>query len=673
MVEENMNITVTFPSGVPSGTRLGYKRATSPSSPYTYISQSQVIDVTIATDTNFILELPSGYTFKKWVMTGGSYRGEYTELTNPTVYRFSTGPATVTFEIEQSPVPRSVGFAVSPSDSSQITVECEGVTDTVESSKSITHNRGANAVLTVLPKSGYKFSKWVFRGRQSVTEKTNNPFNGIWDDWGISDDIIQIQGVCEKDESYTPVTLTQDDGATVEYRIGTGAYQDISVGTTINVPSGSSITFRPRVLPSGKVFNYWVKSGSIVEPRESTLIFSPTGTANIQIQLHLKNSTSTHTVNLNFSASAQGNSRIHYMVDSGSMRTITVNTTITVEHNSKISLGVSYLTTGYYFNKWHITKGSTSRDDYTQNLTETITADTTIELYLKRKYKIEVQQTTGGVISPETQEYDEHTDAHFIITPNLHYKITALIVDGTTISPATTYDFTDITQNHTIKATFSEKNKCSVIASAGAGGSISPSGTSYIYEDESEVYTIKPDSGYLIDDVKVDNVSQGKIESIRLYYTSTGHTISATFVRDKVKYQIKVQSTGHGTIVASKTEVYEGESVTITCTPDTDYFLKDLVDNGKSVGTVNPYTINNVKENHTVVATFDRTPYIRTVMYEKVNGAWQIINLELFPKMYVKLNGTWTQLFTEFDAPAMYEKVDGQWVKLYKEVNNRLL
>ena len=66
-------------------------------------------------------------------------------------------------------------------------------------------------------------------------------------------------------------------------------------------------------------------------------------------------------------------------------------------------------------------------------------------------------------------------------------------------------------------------------ASAGPGGIILPSGTVSVNAGSNQTFTIKPNSGYEIMDVKVDGVSVGAQSSYAFYSISSNHTIAATF------------------------------------------------------------------------------------------------------------------------------------------------
>jgi hypothetical protein len=66
-------------------------------------------------------------------------------------------------------------------------------------------------------------------------------------------------------------------------------------------------------------------------------------------------------------------------------------------------------------------------------------------------------------------------------------------------------------------------------ASAGAHGTITPSGAVSVNDGENQMFIIKPDAGYHVNDVLVDGVSKGKITSYTFPSVSADHTIVASF------------------------------------------------------------------------------------------------------------------------------------------------
>lgn len=68
-----------------------------------------------------------------------------------------------------------------------------------------------------------------------------------------------------------------------------------------------------------------------------------------------------------------------------------------------------------------------------------------------------------------------------------------------------------------------------ISASAGPGGTISPSGNVSVNYGSNQTFTITPKSGYSIKKVMVDGVSVGKVSSFTFSNVNTGHTIKAMF------------------------------------------------------------------------------------------------------------------------------------------------
>lgn len=73
-----------------------------------------------------------------------------------------------------------------------------------------------------------------------------------------------------------------------------------------------------------------------------------------------------------------------------------------------------------------------------------------------------------------------------------------------------------------------------ITASAGQGGSITPSGAVSVEKGGSQTFTIKPSDNYEIEDVKVDGQSVGKKTEYTFENVTKAHTIAATFTEKAV-------------------------------------------------------------------------------------------------------------------------------------------
>ncbi len=68
-------------------------------------------------------------------------------------------------------------------------------------------------------------------------------------------------------------------------------------------------------------------------------------------------------------------------------------------------------------------------------------------------------------------------------------------------------------------------------ATAGAGGSISPSDNTIVREGGNQTFTITPDKGYAVSNVKIDGKSIGAVKSYTFEIVSRNHTIEVIFMK----------------------------------------------------------------------------------------------------------------------------------------------
>lgn len=73
--------------------------------------------------------------------------------------------------------------------------------------------------------------------------------------------------------------------------------------------------------------------------------------------------------------------------------------------------------------------------------------------------------------------------------------------------------------------------KYTITASAGAGGSISPSGKVSVTSGKDQTFKITPNAGYAVADVVVDGKSVGRVSSYTFENVTKTHTISVTFTK----------------------------------------------------------------------------------------------------------------------------------------------
>ena len=153
----------------------------------------------------------------------------------------------------------------------------------------------------------------------------------------------------------------------------------------------------------------------------------------------------------------------------------------------------------------------------------------TIYLMLNN-YTITASAGTGGTITPSGAVLvSQGSNQTFTIAANTGYAVSQVTVDSVNQGAITSYTFTNVQANHTISATFVTVPTYTITASAGANGTISPSGAVVVNQGSNKTFTITPNAGYVVDTVTVDSVGQGAITSYTFTNVQANHTISATF------------------------------------------------------------------------------------------------------------------------------------------------
>ena len=160
-------------------------------------------------------------------------------------------------------------------------------------------------------------------------------------------------------------------------------------------------------------------------------------------------------------------------------------------------------------------------------------------------------------------------------------------------------------------------NQYTITASAGLGGSITPSGSVGVNYGSSQSFTIMANTGYHITDVIVDGTTDlGTANSYAFDNIVDDHSIVASFAINQVT--ITASSDDNGQVSPSGSVVVNyGGSQSFTFTPNTGYQIADVLVNGTSVfsSLVNgQYTISDVTGDTTISASFAINTY--TIMVD---------------------------------------------------------
>jgi ABC-type transporter MlaC component len=255
-----------------------------------------------------------------------------------------------------------------------------------------------------------------------------------------------------------------------------------------------------------------------------------------------------------------------------------------------------------------ITEGIT--DSYTfSNITKNHAIIVTFSL---KSYKITSSVGANGSISPLGDANVNHgASQKYTITPNAGYHIEDVVVDGASVGVVGAYEFTNVTADHKISATFAI-NSYKITSTAGANGSITPLGDVTLDYGGSQEYLIAVDANYHIADVKVDGVSVGAVTSYKFTNVSANRTIAATFAINTLTITASAGTNGAISPTGTVTVNY-GSNQVFNMTPTMAGFqVTDILVDGVSVGAANSYTFTNVTANHTISVTFAMSVYTIT-------------------------------------------------------------
>ena len=191
---------------------------------------------------------------------------------------------------------------------------------------------------------------------------------------------------------------------------------------------------------------------------------------------------------------------------------------ITQDYGTAITAPADPTKTGYTFAGWTPAIPATMP---AENMT--IKAKWTVN-----QYTLTFDTNGGSTIAPITQDYGT------AITAPADPTKTGYTFAGWTPAIPTTMP----AENMTIKAQWryngggsSGYSYYTIKTTAGAGGSISPSGSVSVREGRDQTFTITPDKGYAVSNVKIDSKSIGAVKSYTFENVRRTHTIEVIFMK----------------------------------------------------------------------------------------------------------------------------------------------
>jgi hypothetical protein len=406
-----------------------------------------------------------------------------------------------------------------------------GMNGTITPAGAIVVNSGANQTFTIAPATGYHVADVLVDGT-SVGAVTAYTFSNVTANHAISASFaINIYSVTAS--AGANGTITPSGATTVNY----GASQTF----TIAPAAGYHITD--------------VQIDSVSAGAISTYTFT-TVTAN-------------HTISASFAANTYSLTVAKSGTGAGTVTSspagISCGSTCSATYNAGTIVTLTAAPdTSSTFAGWSGACTGTAACSITMDAAKTVTAS-----FALKSYTITATAGTGGSITPSGSVSVNHGASQtFTITPNTGYTLSNVLVDGVSVGSLSTYTFTTVTANHTISASFALKTY-TITATAGAGGSITPSGSVLVNHGASQAFTITPNTGYTLSNVLVDGVSVGAVSTYTFTNVTAGHTVNASFGINTYNLTVSKAGTGTGTVTSSPSGISCGSTCSATYTGGT--------------------------------------------------------------------------------------------------------
>jgi len=226
---------------------------------------------------------------------------------------------------------------------------------------------------------------------------------------------------------------------------------------------------------------------------------------------------------------------------------------------------------GFVFSHW-AAEGSTEEFDFAATA---IQSDITLKAIFVTPCKVTIGECEHGSVSVSKTNAMSGSEIVVTATPDIGYKLKAILVDGEEIEGDTFI----ITGDVVVSAIFVEdENYVAITVGDCEHGSISvDKDNEYIGNTVNVIVT--PDKGYKL---KAIYVNGEKIEGT--YFTvAAASVVTAEFEADENYVAITVGNCEHGSVTVDNDHQYINMTVTVTATPEKGYKLKAIYVNGVEI------------------------------------------------------------------------------------------
>ena len=291
----------------------------------------------------------------------------------------------------------------------------------------------------------------------------------------------------------------------------------------------------------------------------------------------------------------------------GANGVVTGTTPQTVNQGASGTVVTAVPNRGYHFVSWSDGVATVARTD--TNVTANINATASFAV---DTFAITASAGANGAIDPSgSVSVNSGSDLTFTINPGTGHHVQGVLVDGSSMGAVTSYTFTNLTENHTIAATFAINpitiSTYTLTYTAGANGTISGTSPQTVNQGASgTVVTAVPNRGY-----HFVSWSDGVLTAVRTDTNVTANVnVSASFAINISinRYTLTANVSGSGSVAKSPDQpsYTHGTSVQLMATPATSWHFVGW--SGDLAGSTNPTTIT-MDVSKTVTATYAPLPH----------------------------------------------------------------
>ncbi|WP_041928056.1 InlB B-repeat-containing protein [Mesotoga prima] len=312
------------------------------------------------------------------------------------------------------------------------------------------------------------------------------------------------------------------------------------------------------------------------------------------------NITSSHTISVSFTTLPPETFTVTFNVSDSSGTLQGANVTFNGDSKATDAQGKAVFT-GVLVGSRAYTVSKEGYNNSTGNVD--VDGDESVDVTLTKKtYTLAVNIVGQGTVTknPDKAAYTHGEVVQLTANPADNWNFTGWSGD---LAGSTNPESITMNSDKTVTANFSIV-QYTITASAGAGGTISPSGQVKVNHGSNQSFSISANTGYDIQDVKVDGATEGAIGSYTFSNVTSDHTIAATF---KIKtYTVSVSSNPvEGGSVNGGGTYNHGAQVSCQATANEGYRFVNWTEGGVVVSDNSTYTFN-ITANRNLVANFVR-------------------------------------------------------------------